>query len=1152
MKFRSQSTTRAPWAVACATLWLAACSGGNGPSSTQTEDDFALLSTNLKPGSVWELNRPIELRFNSEVDIDSLSANSVAVVRSDGVTASGVFRYGLDDDGEQDRTAIVFQPNCPTLEDLSDSGLQPEFGYELQISAGLSGQVTVLDLAGRPLETGGAVPFVTTQGASLGDLFVDTRPGPPAVRVRGGTGVPLDDLAATYLEIGGDPDQREYLSLDENGRGALAAGVEAPLNLYSAVESRVVAVVFFDQPLAPGDFNLNSNTVGLEWRLQGDAGEWQPLVSEVTLVANCAETGAIARVEPQGVLPQDAELRILVRSGLSDLTGELTVSPSDRAGRFPTRSAAGEERGADEILERFVAGAGMPGSREDDASINGLPRAAWGDGLLQASFDFEGTGGIGGDFDFVLTAGQELIVNTSFAQITGGPGGTPAFTQDVFDGVLDVNDLIIGPGASLAFVGPNPATILATGDVDIAGEISVRGSNNNGVGALNTAEMPEVGSAGNAGGGTGGTGSFLTGQSTPRGGTGLGPNGAAGQGGQGGETGFGMPQEDERRGAGGGGGQLGFDVFYDHDGDPSNPDRHCQTLIGMDAESGAGGTATGLGAISMIDRPMGGAPGPRPFVDDSDQNNFFGSIVTAGGEFVLGEAGGLLGGRGGGGGGDAVRSETFPLTPFVGTGDEKGSGGGGAGGALRILAIGSIILRETGSIVADGGYGGGGENTFNSARVAGGGGGGSGGHIVLSSASFVEIQAEASMAGDGYRDDPTALNHFARPLSALGGQGGEGHRTGTAAGGGASGNGNTSWARDAVIPVTRMEVPLAEGGNVPPLSPVYQSFFPDYSDPLGPALACAGDGGPGILQIHVENPAEDLRFTHGNLSSPYGVADGADVTRACAPPPVGWNGVDEASNNLLPFFGRFSASQSGWIHLGLPSLGPGGEALPVEFLFAGIDTVTGEIDAEGGVVSDLPAILGPIPVGQGTGTARLKAGGQALEIEESALPQPYRMSVQLLVEFELRLEVPGSGTSQSYVIAAVTRDGDSQVVCLHTAGDGPSPGEFLAGGGEAQASVIPRFLAVETAGAAGSLPSGTSVRISFDATLSNSLGEPADTLSYSANHAGAFTSDIGDLATTPWSWVRYRVIFDLAEDGVLPLDQPLPGLRLLRLPFLLD
>ncbi len=318
------------------------------------------------------------------------------------------------------------------------------------------------------------------------------------------------------------------------------------------------------------------------------------------------------------------------------------------------------------------------------------------------------------------------------------------------------------------------------------------------------------------------------------------------------------------------------------------------------------------------------------------------------------------------------------------------------------------------------------------------------------------------------------------------------------------------------------------------------------------ALACAGDGGPGILQIHLRNPALDLRFTQGGVGLPYGVPAGADVTRACAPPPFGWNGVDRPSDNLLPFFGRFSASQSDWIHLGLPALGSGGETLPVEFLFAGIDPLTGRIDTDGGMVTDLPAILGPIPVGQGPGTARLKTGGQGLEIERSALPQPYRESIQLLVEFELRLAVPGSGASQSYVIEAVTSDGDGPLVCLHAAGDGPSPGEILAGGGEVQASVIPRFLAVETAGAAGSLPNGASVEISFDATLSNSFNEPDNTLSYSASHAGAFTSNVEDLSATPWTWVRYRVIFDLAGDGVLPLDQPLPGLRLLRLPFLLD
>lgn len=1130
---------------------LAGCSSGTGPSSFQEVDDFALLSTNLQPNAVWELNRPIELRFNAEVDLSTVTSNTISVITDVGTNASGLFSYGLAGDGSVDREVVVFQPSCPTEADLSDSGLQPETDYLLRIQGGIGNQTTVQDITGRPLEIGGAVEFVSASGTSLGDLFVDTLPGAPNVRVRGGFGVDLDDLAATYLEIGGDPENRIYFQLDQDLRGSLPAGVEAPLNLYSLEETSVAAVVFFDQPLAPGATNVNAQSIALEWRVTQDEDDWQALISSVSLEANCTATGAAVRIEPQGVLPAGAELRILVRGGLADLTGELTLNPSDRAGRFPTQSAASAGQDADEILERFLFSADASESNEDNESINGLPRANWGDGLLEASFDFDGTGGIGGNFDLVLIPGQELFVNTSFAQVVGGPDGTPAFTQDIIDGVLDVNDLRIGAGASLTFLGPNPVTILASGEVEISGEISVRGSNNNGVGALNTPNMPEVGSAGNAGGGTGGTGSMFVTQSTPRGGTGFGAYNEPGKGGQGGETGYAPnpTDEDARRAAGGGGGLLGRDVFYDHDDNPGTPDVHCQTLIGMDAEDGCGGAVTALGAISQSERPMGGLMGPFPFIDDSDDNDFLGSMVMANGQFVLGETDIILGGAGGGGGGDAVASDTFPLTPFTNTGDEKGSGGGGAAGGLRILAIGPIIVREGGSVVADGGYGGGGENTFDAARIAGGGGGGSGGHIVLSSAAFVEIQAEATEAGDGYRDDPTALDHFPRPLSALGGQGGEGRRAQFSGAGGASGSGPTRWRRDGIRPISRIDG--NPGGDVPPLDTGYENFMPDYDDVLGPALAAAGDGSPGIIQIHLEDPALDLRFTHPNVGGVYGVPGGADVTRSSAPPPFGWNGLDAQSDNLLPFFGRFSASQSEWIHLGLPSIDNQGNRLPVEFLFAGIDPVTGEVNTSNNQVLDLPPVLGPDTVGQGAGEARILPGGTSIEFDSTGLPGFYKTSTQLLLGFDIRLEVVGQNEFINYEVQAATEDLPNERLTLFVGETATTPEEFVqsAGGAAVEASIIPRFVRVETDGQQGVLPPGASIAVSFDATVSNSLSLPDETASFSAGNGGEFTSDIDALSMDPWSWVRFRVIFDLSGGGELPLDTPRPGMRLIRVPF---
>ena len=1152
-------------ATAIVLFFLSACSDGLGSSSGQATPDFQLLATNVSSNAVWELNRPIEISFNTEVDLNSVNANTVRIANTLGQTAAGVFTFLPLPGGGVDRTTIRFQPTCPTLPDLSDSGLIPgNVSYNLQIIGSPSGQSTVTDVDGRILEVGITVPFRTASGQGLGDLFVDSVAGPPSVRVRGGFGVPIDELAATYLEIGGDPDDRIYFTLDENLLGALPEGVEAPLNFYSVPESEVAVVLFLDQPVAPGANNVNSSSIGLEWRVTSNDNDWEPIVSEVTLDANCTETGAIVRIEPQGLLPQNAELRIVVRPGLSDITGELTPSLSERGGRFNSREAvAGGGQAADEILERFAIGGDLPGSIEDEVSIDGTPRAVWGDGRLEAGFDFDGTGGVNGNFDFVIPAGEQVTINTQFTQITGGPGGDATEMQEVIGGVIDVRNFTVGQGALLIFVGLDPVTILASGEVQIDGQVIVSGSNNPGVGTLNTTNQPEPGSAGNAGGGNGGDGSPQESQSSPSGVPGDGAFGEVAAGGGGGETGFGLggpminPNEDGRRGAGGGGGSLGRDIFYDHDANPSTPEVHCQTLIGMDGENGFGGTAFGLGALSMVDRPMGGAQGPFPFVDQNQDNDFLGGLITADGTFIEGEADGILAGAGGGGGGDAVNSESFPLIPFSNSGDEKGGGGGGGAGGISILAIGSITLGPSGRIIANGGHGGGSENSFNfdAPRVGGSGGGGSGGHIVLSSGSFVEVQGQAIDALDGYRDSETAFSHDFRVLNATGGQGGEGNGfTANVGTGGADADGPTFWNRDA-IPIVRLDIPAAQRGGVPPFNdPTFNSFFPDIDDPLGPALSVGGDGSPGILQIHVADPSMNLRFTNADIGGTYGAAiGGSDVTRACAPPPFGWQGLDQQADSMLPFFGRFSASQSDWVHLGVPSIDLTGGLLPLDFLFEGTDQVTGVVDADGTVVATLPPILGPVFVGSGPGEALLLPGGLSFEFDAGALPEIYQSSPQLLTGFNILLEAGGGSTeSARFEIQAATVDPGASILTVFVAETATTPLEFLTAAGlGSSASIEPTFFRLETAGQQGMLTATSSVMIEFDATTSNSLNEPDEGASFSASNGGDFATNISDLTNDPWSWVRFRVTFDIANDaGALPLNSPLPSLTLLRLPFL--
>ncbi|MCP4845519.1 MAG: hypothetical protein GY901_10530, partial [Actinomycetia bacterium] len=191
----------------------------------------------------------------------------------------------------------------------------------------------------------------------------------------------------------------------------------------------------------------------------------------------------------------------------------------------------------------------------------------------------------GGDFDWVVPANQTVIISTDADTIQGGPNGFPTNQQAIIGGIINVRDLRVEPGARVTFIGSNTVTILATGNVDIDGILSVDGGDNPGVGTLNTTNQPELGASGGPGGGDGGVASFRTSQSTPRGGPGFGAFNVPGLGGEGGETGYapgGQCAKDNRRGAGGGGGALGDDIRFDWQGTLLR----CQTLIGMDIERG--------------------------------------------------------------------------------------------------------------------------------------------------------------------------------------------------------------------------------------------------------------------------------------------------------------------------------------------------------------------------------------------------------------------------------------------------------------------------------------------------------------------------------------------------------------------------------------
>ncbi|MFN0241742.1 MAG: hypothetical protein ACKVWV_02525 [Planctomycetota bacterium] len=513
---------------------------------------------------------------------------------------------------------------------------------------------------------------------------------------------------------------------------------------------------------------------------------------------------------------------------------------------------------------------------------------------------FGGNGGPGGNFDWEIGTpsggGTEvLVLDTTFAQILNS---SQTAVQTVVNGNVDVRNLTIWPNGVLRIQGPNPCTIRASGKVAVHGKVIIKGGNASGIATFNTAHIPDPGAAGHGGGGRGGVGSPLTTASDPKGGDGFGAFQVPGDGGLGGESGWCTGAIGCRRPGGGGGGVFGHASLRRSPNPNGCPE---QVAIGLDAEQGFDGSpqpppaghisGSALGGVGQ--QPQGGAAGTSPFVDLNDlggpkrRNDFFGTMVTASGERIVGELLRPWAGAGGGGGGDSVQvpasSPTFPQVPYDVNTNQKGSGGGGGGGSIAIYARGDIQLVGFGSIDASGGTGGGGENTNGVNRVGGGSGGGSGGHIVLQTLSKIDM---AEVVAPGAAEYPSAS---VGGLFALGGQGGEG-----AGGlGGAHGNGiPTSPLLDALPPDSYPNT----GGGVSDGPCAFSTNVVGNAAPTIVVQCAGGDGGPGLIQLHVLSLADIL--------PPAGV----ELFRVVKPTPIGAtpNNVNTPSawDQLLPIGGR--------------------------------------------------------------------------------------------------------------------------------------------------------------------------------------------------------------------------------------------------------
>jgi hypothetical protein len=242
------------------------------------------------------------------------------------------------------------------------------------------------------------------------------------------------------------------------------------------------------------------------------------------------------------------------------------------------------------------------------------------------------------------------------------PTGTTTLTPPP-NGVFNFTTVNVPAAATVKFTrnaANTPVTILASGNVTIAGILDVRGTGG-AFAALGTTVINSNGGAGGPGGFDGGAGA--TGFVSSTGGSGLGPGGGAGSNQSGGGGGAGsVVAGTAGKGAGSGA------------GGPAYGTASLLPLVGGSGGGGGGAPASHTGA-------GGGGGGGALLIASSGSITFTGQILAQGG--TGGSLAGLVTSPGGGGSGGSVRLVATSITGTNGVINVGGGNGGTLGSALE-------------------------------------------------------------------------------------------------------------------------------------------------------------------------------------------------------------------------------------------------------------------------------------------------------------------------------------------------------------------------------------------------------------------------------------------------------------------------------------
>ena len=538
--------------------------------------------------------------------------------------------------------------------------------------------------------------------------------------------------------------------------------------------------------------------------------------------------------------------------------------------------------------------------------------------------------------------------------------------------------------------------------------------------------------------------------------------------------------------------------------------------------------------------PDGGVGGPARFTDGDASNDFFGQRYFWDGTpgvqptLVDGELLAPSAGSGGGASGDLQTIVRYldldgdmlwdPLItfwpdlnfPFGPTARYfRGAGGGGGGGQVQIMALGTITFGPSTLFKANGGSGSGGESTTEGGQLAtttqvSGSGGGSGGHIILQTATGLNLSAiNVGTAGNPgtpstFFDNLTASN----VIQAIGGRRG--------------------WA----ISDLTSGLAGAENGD-------------DGNGPFNTGRG--GAGASGVVQIHVPDPLTDITYeasvdaafklyvTGNDLSNPV-ISDRQDEILGLYALPQPFT--------LVPFFSPLSQVQSEWIDTGLAGqrnpangIGPWPDFSDATFGFDGIDPATGLVLTSGNDVA-AGAIVGS---DGGAGTASFGNYSVTISAPSSSFPAFLLRNPSLMIGFEV---VPDVAEGSRFTVVGASYQASPELLVLDTrVSDGP-----MALVASTNWVVREKFFGISTTDTLNRLPASASIRIQFQGTQETAPGS-------NTPDEDAVTDFTGDGATTLTDlkgqrFIRYRVTFDIDALGSgATLDKEKPSLLYMSTPF---